>query len=677
MNTLFLILFAFVPAAYDDEFIDAYEQDNFSPGYEVARVTYSEPGIELFRDGEQAEELIRNFPIGPGDLIKTEYRGYAEIAFVDGTLLQLDLKTELEFQAVYEVFNEEALTVLKLHRGSLFLHLADMPEPLKGRVYRVDTQSGSAYFEAPGTYRVDFEVNRMTVKTFRGVAELSGSADSVLIRSGEYATINNRVRPYWSRSFNSFSNDRFERWAYRRTPNFKSVSRSYLDSSIAFYASDLDDNGDWYYEDGIGTHVWVPRISNGWRPYYDGYWTRCGTVLTWVSRDPFGWVTHHYGRWGWSDRWGWYWIPGRTYSPAWVAWTSYDNYIGWCPLGYYDRPYYYGRGGVNISVNINIGNSWTYVSCDRFSNRHVRTYYENVKPRGRRVVTTRPIHVTRTEFGKPQEIVRVVRDPQVNRTRATAVARRTPILVERSTSGNDVVSRGEIYNRNSGTRNESRVRVDVPRESPASRDEFTNSRSGSSSATRSRDSSTSERSVERTQPSSRGEVRQRSDSANRTSSSPERNTRSNTTSSRESNNRTESTRRYPSDQGSDRKETPNRNTGNDRQSTERQQPPARATNPYQPSERDRNTRSDSGTRTESSTRSQGNTRSESTRSQSSSRNDSATRATPPPSRSSNRSESNTRSSSRESNSSQSTRQAKPKPAPRNPEKKDYPERKKD
>ncbi|MDR1841030.1 MAG: hypothetical protein LBQ86_03800 [Holophagales bacterium] len=49
--------------------------------------------------------------------------------------------------------------------------------------------------------------------------------------------------------------------------------------------------------------------------------------MTWVSYDPLGYVTHHYGRWGWSSIHGWYWIPGVFYSPAWVVWNMVES----CP----------------------------------------------------------------------------------------------------------------------------------------------------------------------------------------------------------------------------------------------------------------------------------------------------------------------------------------------------------
>ena len=69
---------------------------------------------------------------------------------------------------------------------------------------------------------------------------------------------------------------------------------------------------------------------------------------TWVPNEPWGWAPFHYGRWDHSPALGWYWIPGSTWGPAWVSWAVGGDYVGWCPLGYRDRPVVlYGAARVN------------------------------------------------------------------------------------------------------------------------------------------------------------------------------------------------------------------------------------------------------------------------------------------------------------------------------------------
>jgi hypothetical protein len=51
-----------------------------------------------------------------------------------------------------------------------------------------------------------------------------------------------------------------------------------------------------------------------------------------VSYDPWGDDPYHYGTWVYTDRYGWAWIPGTVWAPAWVTWSYNDNYVGWAPL---------------------------------------------------------------------------------------------------------------------------------------------------------------------------------------------------------------------------------------------------------------------------------------------------------------------------------------------------------
>lgn len=106
--------------------------------------------------------------------------------------------------------------------------------------------------------------------------------------------------------------------------------------------SELNWNGEWIDTVDYG-RVWRPtRVSDGWQPYLYGRWMWTNAGWAWVSDEPFGWAVYHYGRWAWQPDYGWTWIPGRVWAPAWVAWRWGDGYAGWCPLGpgatVYDQP---------------------------------------------------------------------------------------------------------------------------------------------------------------------------------------------------------------------------------------------------------------------------------------------------------------------------------------------------
>jgi hypothetical protein len=100
--------------------------------------------------------------------------------------------------------------------------------------------------------------------------------------------------------------------------------------------------GEWMDTPEYGP-VWRPtRVDSDWRPYEYGRWEWTTVGWAWVSEEPFGWAVYHYGRWAYVGSWGWIWVPGRVWSPAWVAWRWGNGYAGWCPLGpqavVWDRP---------------------------------------------------------------------------------------------------------------------------------------------------------------------------------------------------------------------------------------------------------------------------------------------------------------------------------------------------
>ena len=80
----------------------------------------------------------------------------------------------------------------------------------------------------------------------------------------------------------------------------------------------------------------------------------------WIGQDPWGWPTHHYGRWGFSLSFGWYWMPDRYWGPGWVSWVSAPGYVSWCPLGRHGGPVF-GHWGLRGSVygNIDPWRGWT------------------------------------------------------------------------------------------------------------------------------------------------------------------------------------------------------------------------------------------------------------------------------------------------------------------------------
>jgi hypothetical protein len=90
----------------------------------------------------------------------------------------------------------------------------------------------------------------------------------------------------------------------------------------------------------------------------------------WASDEPFGWATYHYGRWGFSDQVGWFWVPGSRWAPAWVSWLSSDNYLAWAPL----PPAYDEDLSINIQVESVPDYYWQVVPVEAFVSADLPRY---------------------------------------------------------------------------------------------------------------------------------------------------------------------------------------------------------------------------------------------------------------------------------------------------------------
>ena len=133
-------------------------------------------------------------------------------------------------------------------------------------------------------------------------------------------------------------------------------------SDEPFY-DDLAPYGRWINVSGPGW-VWSPyNVQAGWRPYQVGHWVFTDYGWTWASDEEFGSVVYHYGRWHQDPRYGWLWVPGTEWGPAWVAWHEGGGYVGWAPLPWqvsFRAEVGLDWGGVNISIE---PSRWCFVNA--------------------------------------------------------------------------------------------------------------------------------------------------------------------------------------------------------------------------------------------------------------------------------------------------------------------------
>src|SRR5438270_3226594 len=119
-----------------------------------------------------------------------------------------------------------------------------------------------------------------------------------------------------------------------REPRERETRERAPTSGYSTFYTKLEPHGAWLETADYG-YVWQPReaeSSRSWRPYTNGRWVYTDAGWTWISEEPFGWATYHYGRWTRLRGVGWVWVPGEQWAPAWVSWRKSNDYVGWAPL---------------------------------------------------------------------------------------------------------------------------------------------------------------------------------------------------------------------------------------------------------------------------------------------------------------------------------------------------------
>jgi hypothetical protein len=199
-----------------------------------------------------------------------------------------------------------------------------------------------------------------------------------------------------------------------------------INISIGGFYDELEPYGRWV--DCRYGDCWVPgRVSRHWQPYSNGEWVYTEYGWTWVSYDPWGDDPYHYGTWVYTDRYGWAWIPGTVWAPAWVTWSYSDDYVGWAPLPpsiAFGASGYYGRPVVMRSTQ------YVFVPMNRFVGTNVASV--RVSPQQSATIFQQTTPVTR--FGVSGGIVRNTAIPVETIQRATRMPIQTRSIRDAKTA---------------------------------------------------------------------------------------------------------------------------------------------------------------------------------------------------------------------------------------------------
>ncbi|MEQ8279803.1 MAG: hypothetical protein RMA76_04175 [Deltaproteobacteria bacterium] len=211
--------------------------------------------------------------------------------------------------------------------------------------------------------------------------------------------------------------------AHAHTP-----SVDYRNASSAQIEAELSSHGQFIVLSDFG-RVWRPYgMDPDWSPYTRGFWEYEADAWVWNSEFTWGWAAFHYGRWAYDPVYGWVWVPGSEWGPAWVAWSYDAGYVGWAPL---PPSSIWVGGGWSLGF---YPSSWCYARRNAFAGRRAfRRYVAGPRRRG---------HVARRHYPAPANATRA-RPADGNGARArpagdgrarSATKAHTPVVKSRSRS---------------------------------------------------------------------------------------------------------------------------------------------------------------------------------------------------------------------------------------------------
>lgn len=362
-------------------------EDSAEPARAFARVRSADGGLKVQREQGFAEQLRVNDSVFVGDQPETAETQRAEIQLPDGTLLRLDHSTSVELYDLAFAGSPDDRTIVALRWGRI---QADIADPRDGDAFRIDSPAASIYPLKRSSIRIDIEPDETTrITVERGRVEVAGQGGSVILRAGERTRVRagqSPQRPYdvilrLRDGFGLWIDSRGEFYALDHAPGAEYEA---LPEEVRPYYAELSRNGQWVQDDDYGW-VWNPSVDDDWRPYVSGEWDEGPTGPIWYGYEPWSWSVYRYGRWDFRFGIGWVWIPGRIFRPSHVRWYYGPDYVGWCPLGYYDYP-------VHISIGWGWGHSyfdqhpWTFIGYDNFyyhgvgNYRYHRNHASRVRP---------------------------------------------------------------------------------------------------------------------------------------------------------------------------------------------------------------------------------------------------------------------------------------------------------
>jgi hypothetical protein len=339
MVAMFCLLAVAVLSAEEYEKDPPPSETKYYDNAKVIRIKNVEGEGFVQRSFEEGyEEATANLSLFDKDRVGTS-AGRLGIYLGRLNYMRLDSETMIELLSVPQLRATDLAA--RIEKGSIYLDIENLD---KEKGIEIQTPDCGVFLLDRGLYRINVVENSLTeIVVIEGIAEVAGKETSRNVRENQKIVMSRgqvEERPYY---FYASDRDDFDRWndvQSREQGYARYGTARYLQDGYEDYEYEMSRAGRWSYMSEFNSYVWIPYFSNSsWMPYANGRWiVHPYYGYVWISYDNCGWFTHHYGRWHWDYSSGWYWIPAYRWSPAWVSWFWDNDYYGWCPISWWNRP---------------------------------------------------------------------------------------------------------------------------------------------------------------------------------------------------------------------------------------------------------------------------------------------------------------------------------------------------
>ena len=363
--------------------LSASDQYKVVDDFYFGHISFTETGPDgdgpvILREGMTAPEpAVLNAPLGPGDIIRTTDIRRCEIQFDTGTIVRLDVSTELKIETIFarSLSRMNGISNLALTKGRVYIMYKQYDSH---ELFQVLTANAAVKMKHDTVAMIKaLEDGSTDIQVRYGKASAMFGPDARTAREKDIKKLQRLVvlKDHQFETADYVEGTEFEKWNDEINASFAGLHEGKnalpkpiqkLPKAVFYFAQNYGNMyGEWLW-DALYGYVWRPFYNDrypwgNWQPYFYGHWAAYQNQMFWVPDEPWGWVPYHLGIWQWDKKLGWVWLPGSLFAPAWVDWDFLNGYYCWRPWSLWDWYFmdsFWGPWGAYGFYAQ--GDSWTY-----------------------------------------------------------------------------------------------------------------------------------------------------------------------------------------------------------------------------------------------------------------------------------------------------------------------------